>query len=149
MIIAALAAGLMGIAAPALADVGGTSETDNDVSCGASPAAVPGGATQVNVDGDADGGALVVCNDDDPDGPVNVIQGRIIVSGTQSGAESSGYIAVDGDKDNPPEALGWVRVNLGAEDPGVKCGGPLAPGTSTDAETDNGTQNTCPVFRLT
>lgn len=139
LLIAATAVGLMAIAAPAFAGVGGTSEdSNNNVSCGVGTVANPATSVQVNTSGDQNGGAVVLCNDDTPDGP-SPIQGRVIASGSTSGG---GYVTADGDKDNDPAAQGWVRVNVGTS-PSVKCGGPADSGTSTNSETNNGTQAAC------
>jgi len=112
-------------AGSALVDVAGTSEgTDpttgkgtNDVSCGAGTAAA--GPVVIAAQGDptSASGGLVVCQETS-DLP---IQGRIIASGSSSG----GYVAADGDKDNPEEkSQGYARVDINGGGVTVTCGDP-------------------------
>lgn len=140
MIIAAVAAGLMTVAAPAFADntPAGTSEgheepvydadgnqtgtthvEDNQISCGGAEDKTidTGTGISVNAAGDpAEGGALVVCNEGGNEAPV---QGRVIASGGTSG----GSVAADGDADNEAEqAQGWARVNVDGDGPAIGCG---------------------------
>ncbi|MGQ0431099.1 MAG: hypothetical protein ACT452_01680 [Microthrixaceae bacterium] len=148
--VAAMTAGLLAVAAPALAAPPDTidSETNNEVSCGtgAGGTLVPGSSIQVNTAGDAGGGGAVVCADGAPAGPVPApIQGRVILSGTQNGAGSSGYIAADGDRSNPAEAEGWARVDFSSSGVTVKCG-PDAPenaSTPRDSQSQAGNQANC------
>lgn len=130
LIIAGLAAGFMTLAiAPAFASPngpGGTSEghadpadpavwvDDNNVNCGTTGTALPDGSV-VATDGTTGGtgGALILCNDSGP------IQGRIILAGD---ATKGGYVAADGDKDNPSGGTGWSKVTIGADNPGPSCG---------------------------
>jgi hypothetical protein len=82
---------------------------DNDVSCGTGQdVGTPAGTATVS--GLPDGGApsssgeLEVCSDDS-----SVVQGRVIASG--SATDRSGYVAADGDQDNPEQGTGWARVD--------------------------------------
>lgn len=135
LIIAAMTAGLLAVAAPAFADVGGTSEnSNNQVDCNDSTPGATGfsqpisGGTYIGADGAPDAsalsGALVICNES---GAVP-IQGRVIIKG--GGANPTGtYIAADGDADNPQtQADGYAKVKVGT-DAGAVCG----PGDSTSS----------------
>jgi hypothetical protein len=130
---------MMVFAGSALADVAGTSEgTDpgtgrgtNQVSCGAGTAAA--GPVVVSTEGDpaAASGAVVVCNQSS-DLP---IQGRVIGSGSSSG----GYVAADGDADNPEEkSQGYARVDIDGGGPRVTCGDPAG---DLNAETPGATDS--------
>lgn len=152
MLMAAAAAGLLALGAPAFAGEGpaGTSEgqdnigTDenpvyqenNQLDCGGaddSQLADTGQGVQLRGEGGAEGGAVVVCND----GDVAPVQGRVIGSGGTSG----GYVAIDGDADNDPEqAQGWARVDVGAE-PGITCGDVAT--YQTDSVNSEGHQDNC------
>lgn len=147
ILVAAMTAGLLAVAAPAFAGPGGTSEnSSNQVNCNSGTATgqqqrVPGSGIWVKADGSQSspqsGGALVVCNDAPTNNGVPVpIQGRVIASGGTSG----GYVAADGDADNPTEAEGWARIDLGTS-PAVRCGG--AEGGGTNAETPTATATNC------
>ena len=148
-IVAVLAAVMMLCGAgSALAEVAGTSEPrtapdpvtgetepTNQVSCGAGTAQA--GPVVVATAGDpASGGAVVVCNES-ADLP---IQGRVIGSGGTSG----GWVAADGDADNPNEqSQGWARADVNGGGVQVRCGDPNGdldaenPGpTDTQAECD-------------
>lgn len=97
--------------APALADGpsgsheedGSPPTWDNQVTCGAGTA-TPVGVIYAGPNG------VEVCN-----GGSGVIplQGRVIAT-----TDDGGYIAADGDADNPAEARGWIRVDSS----GVRCG---------------------------
>lgn len=150
ILVAAMTAGLLAVAAPAFAGPGGTSETSNNVDCNSSAATqrqqVPGSGIFISADGNQaapqNGGSLVVCNESATNnGAPAPIQGRIIASGGTGG----GYIAADGDANNPPEAQGWARLNISSNPSaaGPRCGGPADPGTSTDSTTNNGSQAAC------
>jgi len=98
--------------APALADgpSGSREENadgtfDNDVQCGSGTATPVGGVVYAGPNG------AEVCND----GGTIPIQGRIIVT-----TDQGGYVAVDGDRDNPgaEQTKGWIRV----DGSGVRCG---------------------------
>ena len=141
---AALAAGLFVVGAPAFADnddpsnnntASGSNEQhqectidpatgqetctwvyDNDVECGAgTEAPTPVGTATISPNGDpASGGELEACTDDG-----SVLQGRVIASGGTDG----GYVAADGDQDNSQEqAQGWARVDVSPSGPAVSCG---------------------------
>jgi len=134
LIIAATTAALLSVAGPAFAGPGGTSEDSaNNLSCGVGTVAPPPGTNvQVNTEGGPEGGAAVICNDGAP----APIQGRVIASGSTSGG---GYIAVDGDKDNPEQARGWARVDVDTTPTdNVRCGGPTDAGSGTNAESPSG-----------
>lgn len=73
---------------------GGSEDGGNNVSCHGT--SVPG----TGLDVDAHGHGVGVCNDG---GPVP-IQGRVIVNA------AAGYVAADGDSDNPAPLDGFVRV---------------------------------------
>lgn len=142
LLIAAVAAGLLAVVAPAFADVAGTGEgTDNNVNCDNSATAqrqnVPQTGIWVAANGSQtapqNGGALVLCNEGGGPAP-SPIQGRIIASGNTSG----GYVAADGDRDNAAQAQGWARADVSAAGPKVRCGGPADAGSGTNAETPNG-----------
>jgi hypothetical protein len=75
---------------------------DNQVTCG-SGTRTPAGVIYAGSNG------AEVCND----GGVVPLQGRLIVT-----TDQGGYIAADGDGDNPAQGAGWVRVDGG----GVRCG---------------------------
>jgi hypothetical protein len=97
-------------AAPAFADgpSGSREENadgtfDNQVTCGSGTATPVGGVVYAGANG------AEVCND----GGTIPIHGRIIVT-----TDQGGYVAVDGDGDNPGQAAGWVR----ADGSGVRCG---------------------------
>src|SRR4051812_12183065 len=73
-------------------------QADNDVTCGDGEAvATPAGTVVVYGlpnGAPSSSGALEICSADSP-----VVQGRVIAEG--DAATQSGYIAADGDKDNP------------------------------------------------
>lgn len=136
MIAATAAALLLALAGPAQADEGpaGTSEEDNQLTCGSADAddVDLGNGIMVKTEGDQaapqEGGALVVCND----GEDLPIQGRVIAEGGTEG----GYLAADGDADNPSEeSQGYARIDVGSE-PQVRCGD-LAAGDSDAANPDD------------
>jgi hypothetical protein len=85
--------------------------------------------------GSTGSGTLEACDDS------GAVQGRIIATG--SDADGGGYIAADGDHDNPDEARGWARVDLSA-DPGVRCGGADGSMDSTDPGDGDTTENCMP-----
>lgn len=151
MLMAAAAAGLLALGAPAFAGEGpaGTSEgqdnigttenpiyqENNQVDCGgadASQLADTGQGVQLRGEGGAEGGAVVVCND----GDVAPVQGRVIGAGGTSG----GYVAIDGDADNAEQGQGWARVDIGAA-PGVTCGN--VENHETDSVNSPGSQDEC------
>ena len=104
-----VAALLIGGAGTALAD-SGSSETDNEVTCGEN--------NDVN-DNDVYAGAdgIEVCNDDEAP-----LDGRILINGSG--------VTADGDNDNG-DTTGWIRVGPG----GVKCGeGDSTAEEGTDCE---------------
>ena len=120
IIVAAATAGLLAVAGPAFAGPHGTSDSENssnNVSCGGNATAGPVENIQVNTAGGPEGGAVVICNDSD----TAPIQGRVIASGSTTGG---GWVAADGDKDNPDQGKGWARVDFGTAAPKVRCGGP-------------------------
>lgn len=66
---------------------------------------------------DASGG-VEVCADDDTESPV--LQGRILVEGS---ADGGGFVAADGDADNPEEnSQGWARVDVSGDGVEIRCG---------------------------
>lgn len=75
---------------------------DNQVACGS-------GTDVAGVSVYAGPNGVEACNDD-ADLPA---QGRIIAT-----TDDGGYVAADGDADNPTEAQGWIRVDQS----GVRCG---------------------------
>jgi hypothetical protein len=71
------------------------------------------------------------CNDGSGAFP---LQGRIIVA-------TAGYVAADGDKDNPAEAQGWTRV----DGTGVhRCSAPSGSADVTAGTCDGGTVSNTP-----
>jgi hypothetical protein len=76
---------------------------DNQVSCGSGTATPAGPVLYAGSNG------VEVCNDS---GPVPV-QGRVIAT-----TDQGGYVAADGDGNNPAQSAGWVRVDSS----GVRCG---------------------------
>lgn len=140
ILVAAMTAGLLALAAPAFADVGGTSEgTNNQVDCGNGSEGTDVGNTGLTIGGvklapqtPGTAGALVVCND----GFQVPIQGRVILSG--DAGTKSGYVAADGDVSNADQAEGWARVDLSPGAPVIRCGGPTDPGSGTNAENPSG-----------
>ena len=148
MLMAAAAAGLLALGAPAFAGEGpagtsegqdniGTSEEpvyqeNNQVDCGDGALAETPNGVQVKGEGGPEGGAIVVCNDGDG-APV---QGRVIGSGGPSG----GYVAIDGDADNAEQGQGWARVDLGTA-PGITCGS--VENHETDSVNSPGHQDNC------
>jgi hypothetical protein len=95
--------------APALADgPSGSDETRNQVKC-RKGTKTPVGVVYVGTNG------VEVCNDGRAVLPV---QGRVIVARAQGG-----YVAADGDRSNPGQAKGWVRVDR----KGPRCGDTAGP----------------------
>jgi hypothetical protein len=130
-------------AGAALADVAGTREGTvqpdpnqppqgtNQVECGSGTVAA--GPAVIATEGDpaAASGALVICNESS-DLP---IQGRVIASGSSSG----GYVAADGDADNPDEkSQGFARVDINGDGVTVTCGDPAG---NLNAETPGPTDS--------
>ena len=79
---------------------------DNNVTCGQAVATPAGTVVVYGLPNGApsSSGSLEVCSDDG-----SVVQGRVIASG--DAASHSGYVALDGDKDNQPApAQGFVRI---------------------------------------
>lgn len=134
VIIAALAVGMMAVAAPAFAGEGpaGTSEghqepntppdtgthlvEDNQTKCGTADDKTvdTGKGISVNAAGDPSGGGVVICNEGGNDVP---IQGRVIAAGGTSG----GWVAADGDADNPEQGQGYARADVSST-PSTRCG---------------------------
>lgn len=148
LLIAAAAAGLLAVAAPALAEVGGTSETGNQVNCGNNSKGTDVGPTGITIGGVSQAppsggtsGALVVCNDGGSAGLPQVIQGRIILSG--DAGTQKGYVAADGDATNPPEAQGWARVDVSSAGPKVRCDDTEAAGSNSETPTAADGQDDC------
>jgi hypothetical protein len=161
--IIAAVAGLMMLGGPALADgVSGSTEHhqdcktnpdgtqtcttvyDNNVKCGTgtkTPGATPAGTVTVSglPSGGTPGssGGLEVCTDDS-----SVLQGRIIASG--SATDQSGYVAVDGDKDNKgdPKSQGWARIDGSKSGVAVRCGDANGRKDATEPTADD-TQADC------
>ena len=112
---------------------------DNDVTCGEGQAAATPLGTVV-VYGIPDGapssaGALEVCSDDSA-----VVQGRIIAAGDAT--TQSGYIAVDGDKDNQPaQAQGFARVEGDATGLTARCGDDAGAKDATHPGTSDGQED--------
>jgi hypothetical protein len=93
--------GLVG--APAFAHgPSGSNEDNNQVSC-RKGTRTPAGVVYVGTNG------AEVCNDRG----VVPIQGRVIVTTAQGG-----YVAADGDRNNPGQSAGWARVDR----KGIRCG---------------------------
>ncbi len=144
---AGFVAGLMAIAAPALAGPGpgGTSEgtsgaSFNQVNCGSAGtkipgtqgAYLPGAPTGANTSGD-----LTFCNS----GSDLPIQGRIILAGSGGANGVDGYAAADGDNSNPSGATGYSRLG-GHVDPSgggvtIRCAKPEGPDGSATTTGDN------------
>ena len=152
---------MMGLAGPALADgPSGSHEEDpvttctdpndpstcttqdqwdNDVTCGDGEAvATPVGTAVVYglpSGAPSSAGALEVCSDDG-----SVVQGRVIASGDAT--TQSGYIAVDGDKDNQPtQAQGFARVGGSAAGLTVQCGDDAGAKDSTHPGATDGQED--------
>ncbi len=134
---AGFVAGLMAIAAPALAATppseGTTNNTpNNNVSCNGNVVyGLPDGSSTPS-----SSGTLMICNDGTT-APPPAIQGRIILSGS---ATSGGYIAADGDRDNPGQAAGYARLSAGTGGVAIHCGDTAhndTDSTSGAAATDN------------
>lgn len=145
------------VAAPARAADGpaGTSEgtfdpetetwtEDNQVECGEADAddVDLGNGIMVKTEGDQaapqNGGAIVVCNEGGNDLPV---QGRVIAAGDSTGA---GYIAADGDADNPNEqSQGYARIDVGPAGVSVVCGDPLTGDTDSANPGPGASQENC------
>ncbi|MBI2169848.1 MAG: hypothetical protein HYU28_10180 [Actinobacteria bacterium] len=130
----------------ALADPGGTSETENQVNCGTPDVGVPGPsgwAVSARFPRGEQGSAnsLVLCSDDDL-GP----DGRIIVGNTDDGG---GQFCLDGDATNPEQTSGWACAR-GTADPewnGIRCqwrDDPATPGDDTNSQTAPGSSHECP-----
>jgi hypothetical protein len=144
LIIGSVAAGLMLVAGPALADgQSGSKEhhtectqnpdpngapicnevADNDVQCGEAQGTVPAPTGPIVISGTGDpaagAGELEVCSADSP-----VLEGRVIVGG--SADDRGGYVIADGDTDNggDPKTQGFARVDVGPGGPTVTCGDP-------------------------
>jgi hypothetical protein len=75
---------------------------DNQVSCG-NGTDTPAATLYAGTNG------VEVCND----GAVVPVQGRVIAT-----TDDGGYVAADGDNNNPGQAAGWARVDSS----GVRCG---------------------------
>lgn len=95
---------------------------DNQVTCG-SGTATPVGVVYAQSNG------VEVCNDGTGAVP---LQGRIIVTN-----EQGGYVAADGDADNPGQGQGWIRVDGG----GVRCGDDAGPRDATHPTAADGMED--------
>ena len=153
LLVAAMTAGLLAVGGSAMADVAGTGEgtstnpNNNQVDCDRSSTAqrakVPGSGITVAANGNQsapqNGGAIVVCNDAATNnGAPAPIQGRIILSGGTGG----GYVAADGDANNPPEAQGWARADIGSS-PQIRCGGAEGGGYNAENPGAGASQANC------
>lgn len=118
---------------------------DNDVTCGETDeddVATPVGTVytrgeDTNGDGQADDGTIEACADGSEE--ATVLQGRIIATGN---AQDGGYVAADGDKDNPAEAQGYIRVDVSGSGVTVTCDDPEGNQDATHPG-DTDTQEQC------
>lgn len=128
---------LAGLAGPAMADAGNTSESGNEVDCGTQTVQAPNPATGgalisvSDIQPGSTSGALVVCSSDSLP-----LDGRIVAQGDAEAAEGS--VCADGDASNPGQGSGWACVSGGAASGGVevKCG-PEADDPATAEEETN------------
>lgn len=152
-LIATLAgAALLVGAGPAVADPGGTSERNNQVSCGSPDFGIPsplGGYVLTFTGPRGSSGtdnSLVLCSDDNlaPDG-------RVIVG---NGGEGGGQVCLDGDESNDPgvgiATVGWAcaRGGWGEDADGIRCQWHDDPSTDVDdrnSQRANGSPEECPV----